>query len=248
MKIHHLILVLGMLVLAIGSALAQSQWEKKAYTEWQDRDIQKMLSDSPWAKTQSFVASTELTGSGRSGSRETFTNSFQLNFYIRFFSARPVRQALARQMELKMKGKMNEQLAAQLKSFASGEFREFIVVTLTCDSEQRGVPLQEALALLQHRTTADLKSNTYLEVAGQKVYLQEYQAPQNDGFGARFIFPRLVNNEPFITEKTNEVHFYSEFSGPAASRSGPANAGATNYVLNMRFKVAAMNFLGKLEY
>jgi hypothetical protein len=241
--------MLGVLaLLSICSVSTAAQWEKKLYTEWSEREAQKLLDDSPWGKTQSFTASTELTGSGRSGSRETLTNSFQLNFHIRFFSAGPTRQALARIMELKQRGKLNEEMAGQLKKFAAGEFLELVVVTVSCDAEQPGLPLQGALAMLQKLTTADLKSNTFLEVAGQKVYLQEYQAPRNDGFGARFIFPRLVDNEPYISPKTNEVRFYSELSSGFASRSGPVASTAQNYTLNMRFKVSAMNFRGKLEY
>ncbi|MBP6824484.1 MAG: hypothetical protein KA368_23260 [Acidobacteria bacterium] len=250
MKIRFLLHIAGVAILFLACTEAvQAQWDKKPYTEWQDKDVLKMLNDSPWGKTQSFVANTELSGSGRAGRVESITDTFQINFRVRLFSSRPIRQAFARQMEKKLKGNISEEQAAQLKTFTTGDFNEYIVVTVSCDSEQRGLPLQDALMLLQKRTTADLKADTYLEVAGQKVYLQEYQAPRNDGFGARFIFPRLVNNEPFITSKTNEIHFYSEFSGQAAGRSGPASgAGAMNYTLNVRFKVSAMNFLGKLEY
>lgn len=239
----------GVLALLLSCALnAPAQWDKKPYTEWSERDAQKLLNDSPWGKTQTFIASTETTGGTRGGARATFTNSFQVNYRIRFFSAKPIRQAHSRVMELKQKGNLNEELAARLKQFANGDFLEYVVVTVDCDSEQRGAPLQDAQMLLQKRTTAELKNNTYLEVAGQRVYLQEFQAPRNDGFGARFIFPRLVGNEPYILPKTSEVRFYAELSSGLAARSGPVASTAQTYTLNMLFKVSAMNFQGKLEY
>lgn len=247
----HIRALSALALVLVCAIFALAQWDKKPYTEWSEKETQKMLNDSPWSKTQTFIASTETFGTTRpDGGQGRFVNTFPVNFRIRFFSAKPVRQALSRAMEEKMKGNINEQLTAQLKSFATGVFNEYIVITVSCDSEHRGGPLHDATALLQKRTTAELKSNTFLEVKGQKVYLQEYQSPRNDGFGARFIFPRVVNGEPFITPATEEVRFYSELSGPESARSGPSGPTSTSmtYTLNMRYKVSAMNFQGKLEY
>jgi len=241
----------GVLTLLFGfSATVEAQWEKKPYIEWSDKEAQKVLNESPWGKTQTFVENTVLTGSTRPNSgQNTFNSTFQVNFRIRLFSGKPIRQAFSRVLELQQKGNVGEAMAAQLKSFANGEFLEYIIVTVTCDSEQSGEPLYAAQTALEKRTTAELKSNTYLEVAGQRVYLQEFQAPKKDPFGARFIFPRLVGNEPFITSKTSEVRFVSELPRSVAPVGGTApNPAQNTYRLNMIFKVSAMNFLGKLEY
>lgn len=241
----------GFIVLFFVLALtATAQWEKKPYSEWSDGEAQKMLNDSPWGKTQTFVENTVLTGTSRpNAGQSTFNSTFQVNFRIRLFSAKPVRQAHSRVMELQQKGNVSETLAAQLKSFATGEFLEYVLVTVTCDAERSGEPLYAAQSALQKRTTADLKSNTYLEVAGQRIYLQEFQAPKNDPFGARFIFPRLVNNEPYITPNTSEVRFVAELPRSVAPVAGSApNPAQTTYRLNMVFKVSKLQFLGKLEY
>ncbi|HKY44363.1 MAG TPA: hypothetical protein VJM50_14850 [Pyrinomonadaceae bacterium] len=58
--------------------------------------------------------------------------------------------------------------------------------------------------------------------------------PGRDGFGARFIFPRIVDERPFLTAEAHAVRFYSEFG--------------TAIKLNMRFKIADMMVDGKLEY
>lgn len=59
-------------------------------------------------------------------------------------------------------------------------------------------------------------------------------APINDGMGAKFVFPRTLDNEAFVTEKSGFLRFYSEM--------------AKNIKLNMRFKVSDMTYDGKLEY
>ena|ERR1051326_4566449 len=239
----------GVLALFLICALiTPAQWDKKPYTEWSEKESLKLLDDSPWAKTQSFVINPGTAGGRSSGS--SIQTNIQINFHIRFFSAKPVRQATSRIMELKQKGNINEEFLTKLKNLANSSFNDRIVVTVVCDSEQHGPSVQEAAMLLQNRTTANLMSNTFLEVKGQKIYLQEYQSPRGDGFGARFLFPRLVDGKPFITPETSEIHFYSELSGgsPIISGSSSSSSGSPTYTLNQRFKVSAMNFQGNLEY
>jgi hypothetical protein len=194
-----------------------------------------------------------------SSSASRVANVFHVNFRIRFLSAKPVRQAISRVMELKQKGALNEQLGAQLRAFAAADFPDYVVITVLCDSDQPNIRLQEATALLNNRTTADLKNNTFLELKdGPRVFLQEYQPPRNDGLGARFIFPRLVDGKPYIAAESGEIHFVSDLSQGASPASGVSRSqggGATgsssrsmSYLLDRRFKIAAMNYQGKLEY
>lgn len=226
-----------------GLLLAQSQWEKKPFTEWSDKDAQKLLSDSPWSQTQVFSDTSQMTGTARQDSSSSrIANVFHVNFHIRFLSAKPVRQAISRSMELKQKGAMPEQLASQLKAFAAADFPDFIIVTALCDSDQANIHLQEANARLNNRTTADLRNIAYLELKnGQRLFLHEYQPPRNDGLGARFVFSRLVDGKPFITPEGGEVRFVADLS-----QGGTPTKMA--YRLDRRFKISDMNFQGKLEY
>ncbi len=240
--------------------IAQAQWEKKPYAEWSEKEAQKMLSDSPWSQTQIISDTSQMFGNERlSSGTSRVANVFHVNFRIRFLSAKPVRQAISRVMELKQKGAVNERLGAQLQAFAAGDFPDYIIITVLCDSDQPNLRLQEATALLNNRTTADLKNNTFLELKeGRRVFLQEYQPPRNDGLGARFIFPRLIDGKPFITAESGDIHFVSDLSlsGSQASgvsrsqTSGTTGSSSTpiSYRLDQRFKVATMNFQGKLEY
>jgi hypothetical protein len=236
--------------------VAQAQWEKKPYAEWSEKEAQKLLNDSPWGQTQVISDTSQMFGNDRlSSGASRVANVFHVNFRIRFLSAKPVRQAISRVMELKQKGAVDERLASQLRAFAAADFPDYVIITVLCDSDQSNMRLQEATALLNNRTTADLKNNTFLELKdGRRVFLQEYQPPRNDGLGARFIFPRLIDGKPYITAESGDIHLVSELSqGGGGSRSQASGAsggssGPLNYRIDCRFKVAAMNFQGKLEY
>ena len=235
----------ALVLLMMGALLTPAQWDKKPYTEWSEKEAQKLLDDSPWGQTQTFATQTSGSAPSASSSSRVF-NTTQVNFRIRLFSAKPVRQAFSRIVELRQKGNVSPQLAEQLKALANADFPDYVIITVVCDADQRTANFQEVTSILMSRTTADLKNNTFLEVKGRRVYLQEYQPPRNDGTGARLIFPRLVDGKPFITPESGEIHFYSELSRPAISTS--PNSSSQSYTLNQRFKVSAMSFQGKLEY
>jgi len=244
MKLIRQTFILGIAALLLSLPLSAAvQWDKKPPTEWSEKDVQKLLNDSGWAKTQVFSSAVTLfrnatpgsEGSGRATSSSNTANATHISFHIRFLSAKPVRQAISRMMEMRQKQPVSEEFAAQLKTFAAGEFLEIIVLTVTCDSSEPGANVQQAMSLLHSRGTADLKNNTFLETkGGRRLFLKEFQTPRQDGLGARFIFPRLVDGNPFITPESEEIHFVSELDG--------------TYRLDRRYKVKDMMYEGKLEY
>jgi hypothetical protein len=159
----------------------------------------------------------------------------QINFRIRFFSSKPIRQAFSRLVELKQKGQLNKQLAGQLDALAAADFPDYVVITVVTEVAESVSLMGLAASLLDRQTTPQLKNATYLTVkGGARIFLQEYQPPRKDGFGARFVFPRMVDGKPIIDPDSGEVQFHS------ALTRGPE--------LNMRFKVKDMMFEGKLEY
>ena len=216
--------------------ITSAQWSKKPYTEWSEKEALKLLNDSPWGQTQVYSDTSNAFGTGpAASSRSGDYNTYHLNIRIRFLSSKPVRQALSRLIALKQKEAMSQQLSAQLKAFASQDLPDYIIIAVDADSSEAKNEIREFRSLLDNRTTADLKNNTYLSVkGGERIYLTEYQPPKKDGFGAKFIFHRNVNGEPVVTPKTDEIQFYSEFS--------------EKYKLSMRYKVKDMMFDGKLEY
>jgi len=242
MKLSNRILILSALVMLIAFPISLSaQWNKKPYTEWSEKDAKKLLENSPWAQTQIFSDTSNEFGTGRRGvagatdENSVDYSSHHLDIRIRLLSAKPVRQAFARIITLMQKGQVSEQLAAQLKGFATKDASDYIAISIDCDTKESKSEVREFKALLDNRTLADLKTNTYISgKGGERVYIAAYRPPSSDNLGAQLIFPRLINGAPFITPDSEEIHFYSEIS--------------TKYILNMRYKVKDMTFDGKLEY
>ena len=223
---------------------AQKQKQEKAWTEWSKKDAEKVLKNSPWAQTQTDSDVTEdfyqptQRGGFNDPARATEGNTNQAvhtNFYVRFFSARPIRQALARTMLLDMKD-AQPQAVEGLKKFAELQATDSIIVTVWFDSndQRAGGKVLQALASAE---TSTLKNDAYLERKdGKRLFLQEYVKPGKDGFGARFIFLRNVDGQPFITPDTGEVRFHAELGSKQ------------EFKVDRRFKVADMMYEGALEY
>jgi hypothetical protein len=206
-----------------------------------------VLQDSPWAQTQvdtdtseMFFQPTSPGGRGPNGSNraaEGATNQeVHTKFYVRFFSARPIRQALARLALLE--NPENRNAAAQLSQFAELQATKDIIVSVWFEStdQRTGGKVLQALAQGEAST---LRQYTYLERKkdGKRVFLQEYIKPGKVGqFGARFVFPREVDGKPFVTADGGEIRFHTELG--------------TNqeFKVDRRFKLADMMYQGALEY
>jgi hypothetical protein len=218
-------------------------WSRKPYREWSEKEVLRMLNDSPWGQTQTVTDASNPFASGRrvDSGQSRVGEIPEINLRIRFLSARPVRQAISRLMELRQKGKISGELAQRLEAFAAADFPDYIVVTVSCESSAANSLFQETNALLQKLTTGDLQNSTYLMAKdGRRVFLQEYQPPR-EGLGAHFIFPRIVDGQPFLSPESGEVRFYSELANRLTVGGRPV-------FVNMRFAVKDMVFDGKLEY
>jgi hypothetical protein len=245
-------IVTVLLLICVLTLNANAQKKLKPWTEWSEKETQKMLSDSPWGQTQTDTNTSEmfysetgrpstqrgassrpLDSPGTSGSDRTnqgaLNQAINTNYRIRLLTAKPIRQAIARQAQLQ-----NPQLAEQLKAFAEQQTDKYIVVAVNYDSTDQRFTANR-MQIFNSINTGVLKNNTYLETKdGQRIFLQQYIAPINDGMGAKFVFPRTLNNEPFVTPQSGYLRFYSDID--------------TNIKLNMRFKVSEMIYDGKLEY
>ncbi|HKE58777.1 MAG TPA: hypothetical protein VKB46_18830 [Pyrinomonadaceae bacterium] len=216
---------------------------QKPWTEWSAKEAQQMLSSSPWAQTQvdtnlaeMFYSPTTASARGNNSASRTVegaTNQeVKLFYYIRFFSARPVRKALARLYEIKEKP--DKETTAGLHNFAELQSSNLTIVAVAFECSD-GRFSGKVMQAFQSAVTSTLKNKTYLERSdGKRLFLEEYVPPGPDGFGARFIFPRVVDGKEFITPDVNEIRFLTEVDA--------------NVKLNMRFKTASMMLDGKMEY
>src|SRR5215475_8092739 len=217
--------------------IAGAQKKPKTWDEWDEKEIKKMLDDSPWGQTQTQTNTSEMfyspndpnTSSGSRAREGAYNQAVNLNFRIRLLSAKPIRQAFARSVAMK-----NPQLMEKLRAFADQKSDQWIVVAVDYDStDQRFTG--KAMQAFNSAVTSTLKNTAYLETNnGKRVFLQEYMAPIKDGMGAKFVFPRTIDDEPFVNSDSGYLRFYSEMS--------------KDIKLNMRFKIADMMYEGNLEY
>jgi hypothetical protein len=227
------LLTLTLFLICAFSLLVSAQKKYKPWMEWNEKETQKMLDDSPWGQTQNDTNTSEMTfnpanrGSGQGANNQ----AANLSYGIRFLSAKPIRQAIARSVILK-----NPQMTEQLKAFAEQQSDKYIVVAVDYKSSDRRLTGQ-AMQLFNSANIGLLKNGTYLERKdGKRIFLDQYMAPINDGMGAKFVFPRMLDEKPFVDKDSGYLRFYSEFPG------------ATPIKLNMRFKIADMIYEEKLEY
>lgn len=231
-------------VLLLGVVFAQKQ---KPWTEWSKKEIEKTLNDSAWGQTQTEgeqsssgnesaitqvaaprAAERDLNRSGESGEAKPSTI---VKFSVRFLSAKPIRAAFARKVMLAKQA--DEALTTQLQAFVDRDFSDYIVVSVGVEvaNEKMATPVMRAFAAA---TTEGLQKNVYLERKdGKKLYLMEYRAPAEDGMGAKFVFPRKFEGQPFLSEN-DSVRFFAQMN--------------EKMKVNTRYKLSDMLYDGKLEY
>ncbi len=236
------------ILMLAGLAVGQKQ---KSWTEWTKKDVEKTLNDSAWGQTQteggagpsqsSDTSAVTQVAAQRSADRQLNTRQGEsgetkpvnyVKYQVRFLSAKPVRAAFAR-MVLLSKTEPDEALTTQLQGFIDRDFSEYIIVSVGVqvgDAKMAG-PI---MAAFTNATTEALKENVYLERKdGKKLHLLDYRAPVEDGMGAKFIFKRTLDGQPFLSEN-DSVRFVAQLN--------------EKMKLNTRYKLSDMLFDGKLEY
>lgn len=231
-------------VLLLITAVAIGQKKAQSWREWSKKDAEKVLNNSAWGQLQVDTDLSEMFYTPTTDSRRAPNANSRLEqgatnqetsvtYGIRFFSARPVRQAFIRMIQLQQKN-LEADVIERMNSFAELPSAGSIIIAVTIEGTDKR-SLGKVMQIVSSAATGTLKNTTYLERNdGKRVFLDEYVPPGKDGFGARFIFPRMVDERLFLTPETHDVRFYSEFG--------------TAIKLNMRFKIADMMVDGKLEY
>src|SRR5258707_11871540 len=152
---------IGALTMVLFMAVAASaQKPQKPWGEWTQKEAQKILADSAWGHTQTETDTSQMFFSPTSDpnrSRSTSNDSprlsqgatnqaVPLNFHIRFFTAKPIRQAFARTIALKQPT-LTKELIAQLTAWSDQHTDDWIIVAVAYDStDQRySGPVMQAL-------------------------------------------------------------------------------------------------------
>jgi hypothetical protein len=213
------------------------------------------------------------TTMGDTRSRETqgATNqAITVQFHIRLFSARPVRQAYVRLLDLN-KPETEQGAVDRRHAWANLAASDSIIVTVAFDSSDKRY-LGRVMQSFSSAVTSVLKNNAYLERKdGKRVFLADYVPPGKDVFGARFIFPRNLDGQPFLTGEEGSIRFHAEYDNKNALDAANNPDGQTSRTattrppsgstdssiqaessfklkLDMKFKIGDMIYNGVLEY
>lgn len=246
--------ILALVLCSAAAAQVDRSWVKRSLSE-----AEKLLADSPWARTQTETEISELfyspTRPGASAvgqatsirptlpDQQSINNSradrgavngpVEINYRISFFSARPVREAISRIVLLRSL-EVDPDLIDRMQTLVDRDFSQYVVVNVNFASAD-GRFLGPAIQAFAAATADTLRNRTFLERKdGKRLFLTEYRAPGPDGLGAKFVFLRQVDGQPFLNADSGTVRFYSEI-GPALK-------------LSVRYKVSDMLVNGKLEY
>ena len=237
------------LLLALFACSAFAQ-KTKPWTELSEKEAAKILNDSAWGQTQTEgedkdpqqmsaitqvaapnAANRQLSREGEAPDRRP---SRVVRYRARFLSAKPVRGAFAKILLIKKGDTADEALSTQLQEFVNRDFGDYVVIAVTPEAADPKLvgPMMQFLTSV---TADSLKEKVYLERKdGRKLMLADYRPPGPDGMGAKFVFLRNLEGQPFLTAESDNVRFFAQFN--------------EKMKLNVKYKVSDMMYDGKLEY
>jgi hypothetical protein len=150
-------------------------------------------------------------GRARTGSPTEGVDVQEFSFTARLFSAQPIRDAYVRMLQIMnhydgLPPDRQHTFDEQLDRFLHADFSQQVVITLTyqCNDPIAQLNLNK---WFNTQTTDTLKQNAYLfsPIAGQ-LELRKY-FPNQGGFGAEFVFPRLYKGEPILQPGAGNLRF-----------------------------------------
>ena len=210
------------LLLLAGVCLAEQPWEKKPFQKWSAKEVDKVLNDSPWSKTMA-IGTTNLTvlggasspGASRNASPMELSldaaheNAPRISYQVQLRSSTPVRQAVARKLQLDTKydslpNERRDAIDAKVKDYLAQTFDDVVVIQVTYSSNVAGY-FSDARRFWMSQTAEQLKGSMYLNAGGKKIDPQSFVAGDNI---FQVVFPR--NRE--LTAASN---LSLEFQNPA---------------------------------
>jgi hypothetical protein len=187
-------------------AVAATSWTPGIpFQEWSlDRAV-KVLNDSPWARHETFTRVIRGVGSGISGEKEIYNT-----FYVRFLSARPIREAYARVQQIQHG--YDEMVPEEKRRFEAAQspnldldVSRWIVVSVSFRSND---PNEESSVrrFFQSETVKTLKTKAFLSTPTcPQVEISAYYPQREESIGAKFVFPRVIDGLPVITKDCSYV-------------------------------------------
>ena len=215
-------------------SVAKDFWEQP-FTKWNNKEVVKMFEDSPWSQVQTFTKALGGKGSGMGGEKEV-----TWKYTIQFFSALPIREAFVRMYQLRnnydqMSDDKRTEFDSRFKRALNLDVSNQVIVAFRYETNDPD-GMREVKRYLEEATVDRLKQGVYLISARLgRIDLKEYFPPAPDGTGAKFIFPRVVNDKPVVLPEDKEVKF--DMWAPGAEER-----------IFITFKPARMVYKGQVAY
>lgn len=202
--------LLTLLILVFSVQIAVSG---DSYREWTLEKAIQVLTNSSWARQETYTRVIGGIGSGIQGEKEIYDT-----YFIRILSAQPIRQAFARVQQIQsgydsLSAAEQKEVDNRIKEAVELDVQDWIVVALSFRSNN---PRQEARIqrFFRSETTETLKTRAFLSTANfPKLPIYVYFPPKESIIGAKFVFPRTVNGIPVVGPKDESLAFELDTPG-----------------------------------
>jgi hypothetical protein len=185
----------------------------KPFREWTLEEAVEVLTNSPWARQETFTRVVGGIGSGVMGEKEIYST-----FFVRFLSARPVREAYARVHQIQAgydkldrdgRRRVDESLASVLRLDSS----RWIVLSVSFRSNDSAIELRMK-EFFEVETTDSMRGKAHLSTGHfPQLELAAYFPPRDEAVGAKFVFPRNVDGTPVVSPDDPHVTFEVDVPG-----------------------------------
>jgi hypothetical protein len=188
--------ILGIaIVVALAGAVAWADdfWDEKSFLEWDNKELRKMMTDSPWAKkaqvkvsrggdfaiapTSGSVSSRNMTdpGSGGGGSFGRGGGTPRIDLFVMWQSAQPLKKAIVKSQV----GNSND-VSAEQQQYLDREEEHYVVVLGSVPPDFARA--FENLEGIEEKISLDRKGK-------EKIFIQEIRVQTMAG-EVHFLFPR----------------------------------------------------------
>lgn len=195
-------------------AIAADFWTKKPYQSWSADETRRLLEESPWAATvtvngirNDIVGLAGVQGTGKGAEMETNPS---IAYTVRFFSARPIREAQVRSSQLGsrydgMNADKKAAFDANAAKFLGVSFADRVIVSVSFQTE-----IENYRSFLRNywasQSVSKLSMTTYLNAGSERLSLLAFNAQgetfmltfprpkrlsQDDKMGIEFVSPRI---------------------------------------------------------
>lgn len=193
----HSVAILLLVISVVSIAFAADFWISKPFTKWSDAEVERMRTDSPWAKTTILRTGT-ITGRGGIQAVNDSQIEPRITYAVSIRSAMPIREANVRLRQLreryeKMDATAKQAFDAKWNTYLETKFSDTMVVAVLFESNVPGVD-QQLTAFFQRQTLDDVKQSAALVLPdGTRVAPIAFVAGPHE---MQFGFPRPTNLAP----------------------------------------------------